>query len=77
LPKDREEAAMESSASSCVSREDRHASCIPSWRSPDVGFGKIDLIKETEDLSHEVRKMLFGMLDSLNPAKAARRNYEL
>jgi hypothetical protein len=41
-----------------------------------LGFGKLDLINETEELSNEVRKMLFGMLDSLNPAKAARRNCE-
>jgi four helix bundle protein len=39
-----------------------------------LGFGKLDLINETEELSNEVRKMLFGILDSLNPAKTVRRN---
>jgi len=31
-----------------------------------LGFGKSELIDETEALSNEVRKMLFGILDSLN-----------
>jgi hypothetical protein len=38
-----------------------------------LGFGQLNLINETEDPSNQVRKMLFAMLDSLKPAKAARR----
>jgi len=30
-----------------------------------LGFGKLDLINEAEELSNEIRKMLFGMLGSL------------
>jgi four helix bundle protein len=36
----------------------------------ELGFGDQKLIDEAESLSHEVRKMLFGMLNSLKPSQA-------
>jgi four helix bundle protein len=31
----------------------------------DLGFGNAELIKEAEDLSHEVGKMIYAFLESL------------
>jgi four helix bundle protein len=32
-----------------------------------LGFGEVELIDQADALSNEVRKMLFGLLDSLQP----------
>lgn len=39
-----------------------------------LGFGRRELIEEAEGLSKEVRKMLFGMLQSLKPSGSNANN---
>jgi hypothetical protein len=39
-----------------------------------LGFGKLELIDEAEELSNQVRKMIFGMLNSLKASDSGTKS---